>query len=108
MKRTDVERLGTMGRLATGVPIANPRVTSGEVLWTLTRGNSTAQARRWSTASGLELELHIWSGPRIRGEEDLSWVQIFPTEALLAAMALAKKRQLEDAGWVEQIEGFAL
>jgi hypothetical protein len=107
MKRTDVERLGTLGRLDTGVQIATPRVTSGEVLWTLTRGNSTAEARRWSTASGLELELHIWSGPRIRGEEDLSWVQIFPTEQLLAAMALAKKRQLEDAGWVEQLEGFA-
>jgi hypothetical protein len=74
----------------------------------LTKGNSTAEARRWSTASGLELELHIWSGPRIRGEEDLSWVQIFPSEELLAAMALAKKRQLEDAGWVEQLEGFAL
>jgi hypothetical protein len=75
MKRTDVERLGTMGRVDARVPTAQSRVSSGEVLWTLTRGNSTAEARRWSTASGLELELHIWTGPRIRGEEDLSWVQ---------------------------------
>ena len=108
MKRTDVERPGTTSRADARVSIAHPRVSSGDVLWTLTKGNSTAEARRWSTASGLELELQIWTGPRIRGEEDLSWVQIFPTEELLAAMALAKKRQLEEAGWVEQIEGFAV
>jgi hypothetical protein len=105
MKRTDAECSGTSGsQLAAGVPIVETALSAGDVLWTLTRDNSTAEARRWVTPTGLELELQIWTGARLRGEEDLSWVQIFPTEELLEAMALAKKRQLENAGWIEQLD----
>jgi hypothetical protein len=93
-------------------PVADPpavsatsdsSVTQGYVLWTLTKGPSTAEARRWVTATGLELELQIWTGARVRGEEDLSWVQLFSSEETLAGTADAKKRQLEAAGWVEDI-----
>jgi hypothetical protein len=74
------------------------------VLWTLTQKNSTAQARRWVTAMGLELEMRIWTGALVHGEEDLSWSQLFASEEALAEMALAKKRQLEAAGWMEDID----
>jgi hypothetical protein len=87
---------------------SDSHVTPGSVLWTLTRGNSTAEARRWVTATGLELELQIWTGTRVRGEEDLSWVQFFSSEEPLAGTADAKKRQLEAAGWVEDIPTTAL
>jgi hypothetical protein len=80
------------------------RVTSGNVLWTLTNRNSTAQARRWITPAGFEFEMHIWTGARVEGQEDLCWTQLFTTEAALADAALAKKRQLEAAGWLETID----
>jgi hypothetical protein len=93
---------------STASATSNSHLTPGYVLWTLTRGHSTAEARRWVTATGLELELQIWTGSRVRGEEDLSWVQFFSSEAPLADTAEAKKRQLEAAGWVEDIPTTAL
>jgi hypothetical protein len=110
MKRTDAKSPRKSGsQLGAAVPAAaTPVVTPGDVLWTMTKGDGTAEARRWVSPNGLELELQIWTGPRVRGKEDLSWVQIFPTQELLEAMALAKKRQLEGAGWVEQLEVFGV
>lgn len=81
----------------------DPPATSGLILWTLAKGDSTAEACRWVTPTGFEFELQIWTGRRIKGEEDLSLVRVFPTEAALAEMALTKKRQLESAGWLEEI-----
>jgi hypothetical protein len=86
------------------VASANTHLTSGNVLWTLTQRDSTAQARRWITPSGLELEMQIWTGAKVEGQEDLSWTQMFPSEETLADAALAKKRQLEAAGWMEDID----
>ena len=83
-------------------------VTTGNVLWTLTQHNSTAQARRWMTKGGYELEMNIWTGARVEGEEDLRWTQLFPTEEALAEAALKKKLQLEGAGWKEDIDTVAL
>jgi hypothetical protein len=91
-------------------PARNPNssgdthITTGNVLWTLTRQESTAQARRWITEHGFELEMRIWTGPLVEGEEDLSWSQLFATEEALAETALAKRRQLESAGWVADID----
>jgi hypothetical protein len=87
---------------------APAHVSSGNVLWTLTQQNSTAQARRWITPSGFELEMHIWTGARIEGQEDLTWSQRFPNLEALAEMALAKKRQLEAAGWLEAVDTTAV
>jgi hypothetical protein len=89
-------------------PDTDSHVSTGHVLWTLTKGNSTAEARRWVTGIGLELELQIWTGPRVQGDEDLSLVQVFTSEAPLAETSLAKKRQLEADGWLEDIEASAL
>lgn len=82
-------------------------VTVGNVLWTLTQNGSTAQARRWITAAGYELELQIWSGARIEGQEDLSWSQLFTAEDELSEAAAAKKRQLVASGWLEDIDATA-
>ena len=79
-------------------------VTVGNVLWTLTHHDSTAQARRWVTPTGFELELQIWTGTRVEGEEDLCWSQLFTADDLLADAALAKKRQLEATGWLEDLD----
>ena len=79
-------------------------VTVGNVLWTLNQNGSTAQARRWITPNGYELELQIWTGPRVEGQEDLCWSQLFASEEALAAAATAKKHQLEGAGWLEDID----
>ena len=79
-------------------------VTAGQVLWTLTQDESTAQARQWITPTGYELELQIWSGPRVVGEEDLCWSQLFAREEALSEAALAKKRQLVASGWLETID----
>ena len=79
-------------------------ITTGDVLWTLTQRESTAQARRWITETGFELEMRIWTGPHVEGQEDLSWSQLFTTEEALAEISLAKKRQLEAAGWVADID----
>ena len=85
-------------------PLPDAHVTAGNVLWTLTHHGSTAQARRWITAGGYELELQIWSGTRVEGQEDLCWSQLFASEAALAEAAAAKKRQLEASGWLEQLD----
>jgi hypothetical protein len=82
-------------------------VTTGYILWTLTHKHSTAQARRWHTPSGFELDLQIWTGVRIEGQEDLCWSQLFATEEALADVALAKKRQLQASGWLEDIDTVA-
>jgi hypothetical protein len=82
-------------------------ITLGHVLWTLTHNGSTAQARRWVTAGGFELQMQIWSGARVDGQEDLCWTQLFATDELLADTALAKKRQLEASGWLEDLEASA-
>ena len=82
-------------------------ITTGYVLWTLTHQDSTAQARRWNTANGFELDLQIWTGVRVEGQEDLCWSQLFATEDALADTALAKKRQLEASGWLEDIDTIA-
>lgn len=79
-------------------------LTPGVLLWTLTHHASTAQARRWSTATGYELEMVMWTGERIAGQEDLSWSQLFASDDALARAALAKKRQLESAGWLEELD----
>ena len=92
----------TSARVASPLPDAH--VTAGNVLWTLAQNGSTAQARRWITPSGYELELQMWTGPRIEGQEDLCWSQLFTSEDALAEAALAKKRQLEAAGWLEDID----
>ena len=76
-------------------------VARGSVLWTLTKGPSTAEARRWITALGFELEVQIWKGPRVEGAEDLCWAQVFIADDALADTALSKKQQLEAAGWTE-------
>jgi hypothetical protein len=85
-------------------PSATTHVTAGNVLWTLTHGNSTAQARRWMTPSGYELELLIWTGSRIEGQEDLCWSQLFQAEDALTDTASIKKQQLEASGWLEDID----
>lgn len=134
MKRTNADRVGTAGHslapagrtsVATGdefargpatlatsaapaSPVTSSHVRTGHILWTLIKGTSTAEARRWVTPIGLELELQIWTGPRVQGDEDLSWVQVFTSEEPLAETSLAKKRQLEADGWVEDIEASAL
>ncbi len=96
MKRTKPDRVGTAGHppppgnpllsvtgdefvhspapapSAASSPVTGGHVSAGNILWTLTKGNSTAEARRWVTATGLELELQIWTGPRVQGDEDLS------------------------------------
>ena len=97
-----------MNRPGSPGPGADVPVSSGFVLWTLSKGDSTAEARQWDTAGGCELELQIWTGPRMPGEEDLSWVQVFASEERLAEMARAKKRQLEASGWVEDLEATPL
>lgn len=124
MKRTKADPLGT-GRRAlppgspslsvtgdefvrSSVPAVADASASGAVIWTLSKGNSIAEARRWVTATGWELELQIWTGARVPGGEDLSWVRIFISEELLAETAHAKKRQLEASGWVEDIHTTAL
>jgi hypothetical protein len=85
-------------------PEPQTHITEGHVLWTLTHDQSTAQARRWQTASGCELELQIWTGAHVAGQEDLCWTQLFASDAALAEAALAKKQQLEASGWLEQID----
>lgn len=132
MKRTKADRLGT-GRQAlrprspsrgvtsdefvrsavsavadASASVTATHVSAGDVVWTLSKGNSLAEARRWVTATGFELELQIWTGPRVPGGEDLSWVRIFTSEELLTETAHAKKRQLEASGWVEDIHTTAL
>ena len=77
---------------------------AGHVLWTLTNKESTAQARRWVTQFGFELEMQIWTGVRVVGQEDLCWSQLFASEESLADTALAKKRQLQASGWLEDID----
>jgi hypothetical protein len=84
--------------------VAEPHLTAGIVLWTLNHHGSTARARRWITSNGFEFELQIWSGEPIEGREDLCWSQLFASEEALAALSLAKKHQLEAAGWREDIE----
>jgi hypothetical protein len=92
-----------------GPPVPeDAHISTGAVLWTLTHGDSTAQARRWLTPAGHELELHIWSGVRIEGQEDLCWTQRFPSEEALVAAAVIKKKQLEASGWLEDITTSAL
>ena len=81
---------------------------SGEVLWTLSKENGVAEARRGLTPSGHELELRIWTGARLDGQEDLFWSQVFQSEELLLAAAGAKKKQLESVGWAEDLEAFPL
>lgn len=83
-------------------PDQTAHISEGHVLWTLTNGQSTAQARRWQTASGYELELQMWTGTHVAGQEDLCWTQLFASDAMLAEAALAKKQQLEASGWVEE------
>jgi hypothetical protein len=83
---------------------ADTHVTTGSVLWTLAHNNSTAQARQWLTANGFELELQIWTGAHVSGQEDLCWSQLFPSETALVEAAVAKKRQLEASGWLEDLE----
>jgi hypothetical protein len=85
-------------------PLHDSHVAVGSVLWTLTHQDSTAQARRWVTPTGFELELQIWTGARVEGEEDLCWSQLFTADDALAAAALAKKRQLEATGWLEDLD----
>jgi hypothetical protein len=85
-------------------PLHHPHVTAGDVLWTLTHDHTTAQARCWATQSGFELEMHIWTGVRVAGQEDLCWSQLFTSHEALASAALAKKQQLEASGWLEEIE----
>ena len=84
-------------------PMHDSHVSAGNVLWTLTHKESTAQARRWITPTGFELELQIWTGSRVEGEEDLCWSQLFTDDAALAAAAVAKKRQLQAGGWLEDV-----
>jgi hypothetical protein len=85
-------------------PIVRAAATAGEILWTLTRQAATAQARRWTSSTGVELEFLVWTGTRIEGQEDLCWSQLFPHEEALMEAALAKKRQLESSGWLEDID----
>lgn len=87
-----------------GSPLPDTHVAAGNVLWTLAHNGSMAQARRWITPLGYELELQIWTGPRVEGQEDLCWSQLFGTEEALAEAALAKKRQLEASGWLEDLD----
>jgi hypothetical protein len=82
-------------------------VAEGNVLWTLSSAGSTAQARRWITATGFELEMLIWSGAHVDGQEELCWSQLFASDELLAETSLAKKRQLEAAGWLEDLDAAA-
>lgn len=79
-------------------------LTAGSVLWTLAQNRSIARARRWITPLGFELELQIWTGSYIEGQEDLCWTQLFPSEDALVEAALAKKQQLEASGWLEDID----
>ena len=92
------------GELTVPVTSREPHLTAGHVLWTLTHSGSIAQARRWITPGGFELQMQIWSGARVEGQEDLCWTQLFATEESLADVALIKKRQLEASGWLEDIE----
>lgn len=79
-------------------------VSEGRILWTLTLEASTAQARCWVTPSGFELQLEIWTGARIEGQEDLCWTQLFASDRELTTAADAKKTQLLGSGWLEQID----
>jgi hypothetical protein len=104
-QRPDADQfVHTPAPLPQGSVDSRSHVTSGNVLWTLTHQNSTAQARRWMTPTGCELEMHIWTGARIEGQEDLTWSQRFPNDEALVEAALAKKRQLEAAGWLEAVD----
>ena len=85
-------------------PVHDSHITAGNILWTMTHEKSTAQARQWRTPGGYELELQIWSGPHVEGQEDLCWSQLFTSEEALAEAARAKKRQLEASGWLEQLD----
>lgn len=78
---------------------------AGDVLWTMTKGDGVARARRWMTRHGYELEVQIWTGPEAERREDLSWSQIFSAEDALADAALAKKTQLQSVGWIEDLDG---
>ena len=80
-------------------------VLSGHILWTLTRGDGVAQARRWETPQGYELEVQMWTGQKVDGEEDLSWCQVFIDPQALLDAARAKKAHLQALGWLEDIEG---
>lgn len=99
MKRNESDVPETLGAAEEAT-----HVYAGDRLWTLTRDSSTAEARCWHTATGLELELHIWTGPRVAGHEDLALCQRFPTPVALEEAAATKKRQLEAAGWKQDIE----
>jgi hypothetical protein len=109
MKKREDDRVSSVASgddFVQTVPTAgtDPHISTGDVLWTLANNGSTAQARRWTTASGFELELQIWTGPRVAGDEDLCWTQLFPSESALAEAAQAKKQQLEASGWLEDLE----
>jgi hypothetical protein len=82
-------------------------ITEGRILWTLTHEGSTAQARRWFTPTGVELQLQIWTGPLVEGHEDLCWTQLFASDRELTTVADAKKTQLQGSGWLEQIDVIA-
>jgi hypothetical protein len=88
-------------------PTATAPTVAEQVLWTLTRAGATAQARRRNVAGGFQLEMSIWTGPRVDGQEDLCWLQRFTAESALDDTALGKKRQLIAAGWLEDIDATA-
>lgn len=104
VRTLDTTEFGTGAPAPISTPVPDSHITAGNVLWTLTHEQATAQARRWLTPAGLELELQIWSGAHVEGQEDLCWSQLFTAEEALAEAALAKKRQLEAAGWLEQLD----
>lgn len=80
-------------------------LTTGALLWTMSKDRGIARARCWMTRRGWELEVQFWTGPQVEGQEDLSLSQLFTTEPALVRAAQAKKRQLQSAGWVEDVDG---
>lgn len=82
-------------------PAPESHVVAGVVLWTMRKNGGLARARGWRTAEGFELEVQIWSGVPVDGQEDLVWAQRFPAETSLNDAALARKHQLQAMGWVE-------
>lgn len=83
------------------LPAPDSHVVTGVVLWTMSKGDGLARARCWRTAEGFELEVQLWHGAAIDGQEDLVWAQRFPSEPLVNDAALGRKHQLQAMGWVE-------
>lgn len=82
----------------------NGNISHGLILWTLAKGSRLAQARRWRTRLGHELEVKFWSSPVGSGQEDLSWSQIFPNDEAADDAAALRKHQLEELGWIETLD----